>query len=149
MRISDWSSDVCSSDLWTYYGRRYTRKRSGTVLGRFRGMPRHLEAQLQAPACRRQALIMRVEQVALKEKAGQRQPLGHRTGPTLATADQEARQRQQLLPIRSPGRERYGTAGARTNVGQLIVVAPGRAAGQVEPQAPPGAPAPPPAEHNL
>src|SRR3546814_6268128 len=98
MRISDWSSDVCSSDLWTYYGRRYTRKRSGTVLGRFRGMPRHLEAQLQAPACRRQALIMRVEQVALKEKAGQRQPLGHRTGPTLATADQEARQRQQLLP---------------------------------------------------
>src|SRR3546814_2418378 len=83
MRISDWSSDVCSSDLpqqrrwghfraWTYYGRRYTRKRSGTVLGRFRGMPRHLEAQLQAPACRRQALIMRVEQVALKEKAGQR-----------------------------------------------------------------------------
>src|SRR3546814_13335973 len=86
MRISDWSSDVCSSDLpqqrrwghfraWTYYGRRYTRKRSGTVLGRFRGMPRHLEAQLQAPACRRQALIMRVEQGALKEKAGQRQPL--------------------------------------------------------------------------
>src|SRR3546814_4289344 len=98
-------------------------------------MPRHLEAQLQAPACRRQALIMRVEQVALKEKAGQRQPLGHRTGPTLATADQEARQRQQLLPIRSPGRERYGTAGARTDVGPLIVVAPGRAAGQVEPEA--------------
>src|SRR3546814_9462503 len=95
-------------------------------------MPRHLEAQLQAPACRRQALIMRVEQVALKEKAGQRQPLGHRTGPTLATADQEARQCQQLLPIRSSGRERYGTAGARTDVGQLIVVAPGRAAGQVE-----------------
>src|SRR3546814_20403293 len=108
MRISDWSSDVCSSDLWTYYGRRYTRKRSGTVLGRFRGMPRHLEAQLQATACRRQALIMRVEQVALKETAGQRQPLGHRTGTTLATAEQEARQRPQLLPIRRTKERRVG-----------------------------------------
>src|SRR3546814_8937695 len=37
--------------------------------------------------------------------------------------------------MRSPGRGRYGTAGARTDVGQVIVVAPGRAAGQVEPEA--------------
>src|SRR3546814_3699092 len=103
MRISDWSSDVCSSDLTDMRKGRKSGMRSGIALGCLGGAAGHPEALFQAPAGCRQRLIMGMEQVALKEKSGQRQALGDRGGTALAAADEEGRQRQQLLTIGCPG----------------------------------------------
>src|SRR3546814_11927914 len=73
--------------------------RSGIALGCLGGATGHPEALLQAPAGCRQRLIMGMEQVALKEKPGQRQALGDRCGTALAAPDAEGRQRQPLLTI--------------------------------------------------
>src|SRR3546814_2723536 len=77
MRISDWSSDVCSSDL--------------------------------------------PEQVVGIAAAGPR-----------AAADQEPGQRQQPVTVRLSRRERDGAAGARADIGEVVVPAGDGAAVEVE-----------------
>src|SRR3546814_5293826 len=90
----------------------------------------------ESRACRRWLPAVGREDVALQEEAGQRQPpeqvVGIAAAGPRAAADQEPGQRQQPVTVRLSRRERDGAAGARADIGEVVVPAGDGAAVEVE-----------------